>query len=37
MGGLISPVLGAPAFAATTTDPGRGLFGGLTTLDQTTV
>jgi hypothetical protein len=36
-GGLVTPVLSTPAFAATTSTPGRGLFGGLTTLDQTVI
>ena len=38
VGGLVSPVLSAPAFADTPGGGGvRGLFGGATTLDQTVV
>jgi metallophosphoesterase (TIGR03767 family) len=36
-GGLVSPVLSQPAFAVAKDDPGRGLFGGLTTIDQTVI
>ena len=37
VGGLVSPVLSAPAFADTPTGGVRGLFGGATTLDQTVI
>ncbi|HEX4703104.1 MAG TPA: hypothetical protein VH352_13315, partial [Pseudonocardiaceae bacterium] len=37
VGGLVSPVLSAPAFADTGGVSVRGLFGGTTTLDQTVV